>query len=239
MNEAMMDRRMKKNLKKYAVMILGRIWLPVMLAVLAAGSVYFIKNRTYEEKYRARVKLILVADDAGQRVNIYDLLRSSQMAMGDICEIIDSETVLSEVQKDCSVSLSYIRQVLSIEAIPNTRILNLTVQTGTPDKALMLIRSLEKNLREKLVDIDGNVTYRLLSEPHVDSHPVNGNHTMLYSAAAAAGGFLIGCIINLLLAEFKIGIKSLNEVSLLFEGKKILPVPGYRPVKAGQEGDGL
>jgi len=220
-------------MKKYMRMVFSRVWIMLVLAIAGALAVYFFNDTIYEEKYEAKFKLILVADNSrAPGMNIYDLIRSSQMAVGDICEIITSETVLTNVQEECGVNPVYIQEALKIEAIPNTRILNINIQTDSPELSLKLIQSLNRNLRENLIKIDNNVTYKVLSEPNVISQPINKDYTIFFIIAAALGGLILGGLLNVVIGETNIAVRNLNDIDNLFEGENILPVPRYKLMKS-------
>ena len=223
---------MNGQVKKYVKMIFSRIWVILVLAIAGAGITYFFNDAIYKEMYEAKVRLILVADESNvQNISVFDMMRSSQMAVGDICQIITSEAVLSDVEMECGVNQTYIGKILKINAIPNTRILDISVQIDSPELALKLVQSLDKNLREKLMEVDNNVTYKVLSRPYVDLTPVNKHYPVLFTVGAAIGGFILGGLINLVIGEMNMLIGNLNYICGIFEEKNILPVPTLKLVK--------
>lgn len=193
-----MNEQAKRNFR----LMFSRVWLLLILAVAGAAAAYFSYGRTFEEKYDAKIRLIIMTADVNNRaLSVFDSIRSSQMAVGDVSQIITSEMVLSGVEKDCGVSWPDIAETLNINAIPNTRTMEISVQSGSPEKALTIIQSLEKNLGEVLKSVDGSITYKVLSRPHSDAIPVNASYPFIVTAAVILGGIFLGCLLNLALGE--------------------------------------
>ena len=88
---------------------------------------------------------------------------------------------------------------------------------NTPEGALKLVESLNKNLNMALKEIDGSITYKILSRPNVDPIPVNGYYPFVFAAAAALGGLILGAIINLIIGEKNLLEKYVNIINKNFE----------------------
>lgn len=217
---------MNEQIAKYMKVIFSRVWILLVLAIVSAGAVYFTSGKVFENKYEAKMKLIITLSDPGAtNISAVDSIRSSQMAVGDISQIINSDVVLTGVEKDCNVDRFYINRVLKIDAIPNTRILSISASMNTPDGALKFVESLNKNLNMALKEIDGSITYKILSKPNVDPIPVNRYYPLVFTAAAALGGLILGAIINLILGERNLLAGEVNYIYNLFKEENILMVP--------------
>lgn len=217
---------MNEKVKKYIRVIFSRVWVILLLGVLSAATVYFSYSKVYEEKFEAKIKLIITTTDSNnQNVSVFDSIRSSQMAVGDISQIIASDAVLTNVEKESNVNQTKISQALNINAIPNTRILDISVKMNSPEISLKVIQSIDKNLREKLKEVDKYLTYKILSKPYVDNNPVNASYPIIFTIAGALGGIILGGLINLILCEMSINAGKLNRIKNLFECDSILPVP--------------
>ncbi len=217
---------MNEKLKKYISMIFSRIWIMLILAILSGIAVYAFNDKLYDKIYEAKLKIILVADETvAQSVNVYDQLRSSQLAVGDISQIIKSEAVLYSIEKECSVNQEYLVKNLIIDAVPNTRVMDISFSINTPELALKVIQSLDKNLSEKLWEVDSNIKYKILSSPRVDLIPVNKNAPVIFTILAALGGFILGGLINLSMGGLNFLTSELNRIYTIFEECSVFPVP--------------
>ena len=214
---------------KYLKVIFARIWILLILAVASAGIVYFTCGKTFEKLYEAKMKLMITLNDSSvSGMNVYDSLRSSQMAAGDISQIINSDAVLAGLEKEYGVSQENIGNALDIRSIPNTRIMDISIRMNTPERALNMVESIDSNLKVKLAEIDKSITYKILSKPSVNTEPVNRSYPVYYAAAAAMGGILLGMLINLIIGESGLPAGSMTHVRCIFPEENILPVPASR-----------
>lgn len=220
---------MNEQIAKYMKVIFSRVWILLVMAIISAGAVYITSGRVFEKKYEAKMKLIITLNDPiAANISVFDSIRSSQLAVGDISQIIDSDAVLTGVEKDCNIDRLYISKVLKIDAIPNTRILGIRAEMNTPERALKLVESLNKNLNMAMKEIDSIITCKILTSPNVDLIPVNRYYPLIFTVAAALGGFILGALINLITGEKNLLAGELNYIHNLFEEENILMIPAAR-----------
>lgn len=223
---------MNEQSQKYVRLFFSRVWLLILLVALSGVVTYFTYDSTFEPVYESRMKMMIaINEEYLQNVNIYDSLRTSQMAVGDVSQIAASEEVLSLVEKECGINQKLIEKGLTINAIPNSRIVEVSVQTYSPEMALKIIDSLDSNLYVKLSEIENGITYKILNRPYVDQKPVNSNGYLIFTLLGAFGGFLLGGLINMILGESRVMKETLYPVNGLFKNENILPVPEPKKLK--------
>ncbi|MGI6085245.1 MAG: hypothetical protein ACOYIF_07330 [Acetivibrionales bacterium] len=214
--------------RKYIKLIFSRIWLLIFLAVVSAGTSYFAHKNSFEPIYEAKIKMMIVINDEyANEINIFDSIRSSQMAVVDVSQIATSEEVLSGVEKECGVNQQILENSITINAIPNSRIIEVSMRTYSPDLALMLLRSFDKNLYAKLQEIDG-ITYKVLNRPYANETPINSNEYLLYTAMAVLGGVFLGGLINIMTGEHRLIGKDIISINGLYENENVLFVPALK-----------
>ncbi|NLL68121.1 MAG: hypothetical protein GX236_10565 [Clostridiaceae bacterium] len=217
--------------KKYIKLFFSRIWLLALLMAVSAGATYFAYKNSFEPIYEARIKMMIAINDKyANEVNIFDSIRSSQMAVVDVSQIASSEEVLSGVEKECGISQHVLENSITINAIPNSRIIEASIQTYSPELALMLLQSLDKNLYAKLQEIDG-ITYKVLNRPYADATPINSNEYLIFTGLAVLGGIFLGGLINIVIGESVLVNKSITPFDGFFENENILPVPASKKAK--------
>lgn len=220
---------MNMQVGKYIKIIFLRVWILLVLAIVSAGAAYFTANKELDKMYEAKMKIIITLSDLGaSNISVFDSIRSSQMAVGDISQIICSDSVLASVEKELKADRLNILDALKINAIPNTRIMDISVEMKTPEGALKLVESVDKNLSIKLKEIDSSITYKILSKPSVNLIPVNRAYPVIIAIGAALGGLLLGAMINLIIGEQKLLAGGLNYIHNLFEEDNILLVPAAK-----------
>lgn len=217
---------MNEQIKKYLKLAFSRIWILLILTVLSAGVVYVSRDSLFRSIYQADMKIIITLNNPNtSSISVFDSIRSSQLAVGDISQIIDSDAVLTEVEKECGLGRLEVLKALTIDAIPNTRIIGISVETGTPEGSLKLMESLERNLNLTLRNIDSSITYKILSKPDADTIPANRYQPYIFTVIAAFGGFVLGVMINLIIGERNLLLANFDYVNELFKGENILLLP--------------
>lgn len=223
---------MNENMKSYGKMIFSNIWVLLILGVAAGLLCYFFYGSKYERIYEANEKLIISINTVNSNaLSTFDSIRSSQMAVGDICQIITSDMILLNIEKECGINQIELQKALKVNAIPNTRVIDITISVNSPELALKIAESLDANLSEKLKEIDGAVGYKLLSSPHVDYTPVNRAYPIIFTIVAVLGGFLLGALVNIITVEMKANANKLEHFQGLFSEENILPVPATKMSK--------
>ena len=222
---------MNEQSGKYLKIILSRLWLIVIITALSAGAAYYTQTNSFVPKYEAKMKmLIVISDEKQQSVNVFDSLRTSQMAVVDVSQIAGSEEILSDVAAKTGSSYKQLSNALTINAIPNSRTIETSISLGSPELALKAVQALNESLYVKLGQIQNGITYKVLNKPSVGDNPINSRESLVFTILAAFGGMVLGAIINLLLGETRAN-KQLYPARQLFKEENILPVPASKKLK--------
>lgn len=182
--------------------IVKRIWLyklPIFaLAVLFAVLCTVRVAVFVEDRYVSSGMLYVTnqsdnVDDEDTEVNLSDINTAKSMST-TYQEILKTRTFLAEVSEDIGGKYSWkqIKSMLSISAVNNTQLLQISVTAATPDDAYLIAQSLIENAPDKLYSIFKNGQVAVVDDAMYPTTAV-GKGTM----SEAAKGFVIGLFLGL------------------------------------------
>lgn len=217
---------------KYIRIFFSRIWL-IMGFSLASGAItYYAYTSSFQPVYEGKMKMMVtISDNYQSSVSIFDSLRTSQMAVGDVSQIATSEEVLAYVEQKCGISQQTILKALTINAIPNSRIIEIGVKFNSPQLAQQIIGALDISLISKMRKLENGITYKILNKPYSNNTPINGNGYIIYTLAAIFGGVILSGLINIILGETRLMSESLESITVLLKNENVLPVPSTKKIK--------
>ncbi len=203
------------------------------LALLLALYTSFFVSDTYASKCSMYV-MNISTDAAGNTTGISTTgLEASQKMVNEYITILRSNYVIGDVsamlkKEGYELSVDGIRGALSMEAVDDTAMLQITATTGDPDLSRRICEALMKSAPEKVT----TVMLGLGSVSPVDA-PQDGKKVNIGLLRNAAVGLLGGCAISYLffLALFLMDntVKEEKELKERFEVNVLGVVPDMNP----------
>ena len=128
------------ELKRYINILWRRKWalISAILVVMIAMGVY---TRTQIPKYRTST-VLRIATSASGSLSYSDYVHATQL-MNTYVEIATSRSVLSELKSQ--LNLKYL-PTITVETIPNTELISISVESVYPDRAMKVANSLAELL---------------------------------------------------------------------------------------------
>lgn len=157
--------------------------LLIILISLIAGIIY--SYFYLEPVYKASTALILVqssatVDEEGQTsITQTDLTLNSKL-VSTYSEIIKRKSVLSKVVSNLGMSesdMELIKQNVSVKAVSDTEIIEITVKNQDPEKAALIANEIAKVFSEKVVEIYNISNIYILDRAEAEPNPCNINHS--------------------------------------------------------------
>lgn len=158
-------------------LFLSKLWIMVLVAVVAAGGVFAFNYFTYEPEYKSTGSIYILRQnsdiDTGSDYNSDFSLALS--VVSDCTKLLTSRTVLNEVIDDNSLSYSYaeLNSMISIENPSNTRYLEISVTTDSPEKSKMIVDSICAIGKEQIVSVMGFNQVNIVDEGTLATSPTN------------------------------------------------------------------
>lgn len=171
--------------------ILNRIVIIVLIGVLTGGMAYGYSRYFMEPQYKSTVKAYVFSkqDPDQKSITTSDLAFATYLA-NDYCELIKSEAVLEQVDKELNLNkkASEISSMIEVEVQEDTRVMEVAVTSNSPKLSKKIADKVVEVVNEKSKELmDGIEAVRRVGEAKLPTGPCSpnvGKNTML--------GFILG-----------------------------------------------
>ncbi len=163
--------------KELFYLFASKLWIMILVAVIAAGGVFNFNYFTYEPVYKSTGSIYILRQDSdidnGSDYNSDFSLALS--VVSDCTKLLTSRTVLNQVIDDNSLSYSYaeLNSMISIENPTNTRYLEISVTSDSPEKSKMIVDSVCEIGKDQIVSVMGFNQVNIVDEGTLPSSPTN------------------------------------------------------------------
>lgn len=198
---------MRTELEKYWKIFLKRIWISILLPLIAIITAWYLSQYVFEPVYESNVSLIVVNEQAESDVNdssleYYNLLVMEQLVK-DYEEIIKSRTVTEKVIEEIKMNNftpAQLAKNITVESKNGTSILEIKVKGKNPDEAKEIANKISEVFEEKILLLFNNKKVKIIDYANIPTTPVSPKTKINIVLAAFAGLFL--AIIVILLIEY-------------------------------------
>jgi len=196
------------NIKDLWDVIKKRIWLIVVVTLIAAGAGAYHSYSNNTPLYQSSARIIIGATP--------ELRNTFQV-------IIKDPTVLEKVAStlNLDVSTDTLAEKITVTSVDNTQVVSITVTDTEPNRAAKIANTTAKVFKEQIPTIMDFKDVRPLSDAKVNPWPINqSQNTTVYIAAVI--GIIVGLGLVFLLESFDDTLRTNREVEAVLE----LPVLG-------------
>lgn len=206
--------------------------LLIILISLIAGIIY--SYFYLEPVYKASTALILVqssatVDEEGQTsITQTDLTLNSKL-VSTYSEIMKRKSVLSKVVSNLGMpesSMESIKQNVSIKAVSDTEIIEITAKNQDPEKAALIANEIAKVFSEKIIEIYNISNIYILDRAEAETNPCNINHSKDLVIFAFIG-IVISIIVCLISNMLDTTIKTEEDVEKTTGLLVLTSIPDY------------
>lgn len=191
------------------------IVITVTLLGIVAGFVFNTYLTT--PKYRATATFLLSNSSSGensegQAITTTDVTLNSKI-VNNYTELIKSDTILDEVINKYRINTpkSEIKKNISVKVRTNTEFVELSVALTNNQEATTVANGILDVLNEKVKDMYNMDNVRVVDSAKVPTSPYNKS-PVKFSAIGGAVGFVLSCLIIILLNVFDDTIKDESDV---------------------------
>lgn len=193
------------EIKRYIQVVIKRLWFIILVPVLVGALAGYMNFFVFEPVYEAETTLLITGLSGGGEEEV-SALRLEDIAAGQVLiyeysAIISSNRVTDAVlQKlnDPELTHADLRNMMSIRAVNDTRIIAITVTHSDPEKAAQIADILAEEFSQVVVGLYRIENVDIIDKAQVPVIPVGPakvRNTVL--AAFAAGMFAVGLVILL------------------------------------------
>ena len=217
--------------------------LEILLITIIAVIVGVLYSYFYlTPVYKASTTLILVqssktVDSTGDSsITQTDLTLNSKL-VSTYSEIMKRKSVLSKVVSNLGMSeseMNSIKQNVSVKAITDTELIEITVKNEDPEKAALIANEIAKVFSEKVVEIYNMSNIVVLDRAEASSVPANINHAKDLVIFAFIG-IVIAVIVCLIANMLDTTVKTEEDIEKATGLLVLTSIPDYN-IENGRKG---
>ncbi len=214
--------------RELAYLFVSKLWVMILVAVIVGGSIFSFNYFTYEPLYKSTGSIYILRQDSdidkGSDYNSDFSLALS--VVSDCTKLLTSRTVLNQVIVECDLDCTYadLSTMISINNPTNTRYLEISVLSDSPEKSKMIVDSICKIGKEQIVSIMGFNQVNIVDEGTLAEYPSNSRYS--YTAVLGAiAAFILTYILFALVYIFddKISDPDMLEKQLSLSVLAVIP----------------
>lgn len=179
-----------KTFLPYAPIVLVRDlltkWLVVLVAVVTVSvAAYIFSEETYKPVYQTEATLVITSRETS--TTVFSNLKSTKELAAVFSSLLNSSTLQKVVLED--LGMSSVDCYITANAIDETNLMTIRVQSGNPRTAFLVLRSLIKHHEIVTFEVMGDVIVEVLRSPTVPTVPINSaasTHKVEMAAVASA-----------------------------------------------------
>lgn len=164
------------TLKDLWVILINRLWIMILAALVVTGGILLFNRLTFVPAYSSTATLyILRQDNAGSTRNSDSDFSLALKVVNDCDYLLKSHSVLDEVIRELNLDTDYktLSKCVSISNPENTRILEVTVESNSPENAKQIVDAICKIGQEQITEAMGFQQVNLYEYGTLNNKPCN------------------------------------------------------------------
>jgi len=191
--------------------VLKQWWVILLIAISAALLSGTLQKLTYTPSY-ATTTTFVVSKSGFSSSLAYENLKSAESVTTRFSQIADSSVLKKRVCED--LNLSWFNAEISVNVIPSSNLMSMTVTAASPREAYAIIHSVMEHAQALTAELMDSVAVKVLQEPSIPYSPRNPlNPTDAMKTSAVFGAAAI-TVLFILLSYFKDTIKNPREAAV-------------------------
>ncbi|HYF94763.1 MAG TPA: Wzz/FepE/Etk N-terminal domain-containing protein [Symbiobacteriaceae bacterium] len=214
------------DLRSIFMTLRRRIWLILLLPVLAAVMAGLVSYYVLQPVYASSTSMWVVKDGSGQ-INYNDLMLSRNLTK-TYAEVAKSRAVLSDAMVLANVkdlTVTQLQQMITVTPVRDTEIIQFTIQDGSPERAAALAAAVAEAFKGQIRTFMKVENVAVVDQAQVPTSPVRPRPLMNIAVAFVLGA-MAAVGLAFLLEYLDTTLKSPEDVT----ARLGLPVVGVIPV---------
>ena len=185
------------TLKDLWELLLRRFWILILTAVAAAGGLFLFNQLAFVPVYSSTATLYILRQDNDAATNSSDSDFSLALKVVSDCDyLLKSHSVLNEVIRELDLSISYqtLSQNISTANPENTRIVEVTAKSDSPEGAKQIVDTVCEVGQEKIAEAMGFRQVNLYEYGTIEPKPCNKTGLKTYLLVGITAAILMGAV---------------------------------------------
>lgn len=215
------------SLKEIFATLRKRIWMIVLVAVIAMGVSGVISYFFLTPIYQSSTQILVNQSNEGQQSLDINQVRTNVEMINTYRVILKSPTILEKVQNKLDLdSTSSLTENISVNSEQNSQVFSVVVKNSDPALAVNIANTVSETFQEEITSIMNVDNVKILSNAELkdNASPISPNPP-LNIAIALVVGLMAGIGLAFLLEYLDNTIKTEQDLEKLLE----LPVLGVIP----------
>lgn len=149
--------------------VLKNLWIIIIASATIAMGTFLYTESVYSDVYTSSATYAVTAK--GNTASIYSNLATAKSIAEVMTDIFSSDTLKNMIAKDLGVKR--IPGTINAELIPESTLINITVNSSSPEMAFKIMKSAVKHYPEISDYVVSNAVLDTVSEPSLPTHPSN------------------------------------------------------------------
>ena len=182
------------TLKDLWGVFIRRLWVMILAAVVVAGGLLLINRMTFVPTYSSTATLYILRQDNDTATGNSDSDFSLALKVVNDCDyLLKSHSVLDEVIQKLNLEIDYkdLSKSVSTSNPENTRILEVTVESDSPENAKRIVDALCEIGQEKITAAMGFRQVNLYEYGTLNDKPCNTTSMTTYLLAGIIAAILV------------------------------------------------
>ncbi len=177
----------QKNIRVIALkdlweIFLRRLWIILLVSILAVATAVTSISLTYKPRYNSSATLYILQQNQIQSTPGYDDFNLALKVVNDCSHFIKSHSVLDTVINNLDLDISYkeLHDNIEITNPPETRILEVVVESDSPQQAKIIVDEICVIGTEKITEAMGFEQVHFFEQGVLNENPCNRTSVLMY-----------------------------------------------------------
>lgn len=171
------------TLKDLWSIFVHRLWIIMLAAVVTVSGLFLLNRITFSPAYSSTATLYILRQDGSTATESSDSDFSLALKVVNDCDyLLKSHSVLDDVIQKLNLDINYktLSESISTSNPENTRILEVKVESDSPEKAKQIVDTLCEIGQEKITEAMGFQQVNLYEYGTLESEPCNQTGMITY-----------------------------------------------------------
>lgn len=180
------------NIKDLWEIFLRRLWIILLVGILAFSAFCTFKTVTYDPKYSSSATIYILQQNQAETKDVYDDFNLALKVVNDCSHLIKSHSVLDTVINKLELDMSYkaLYNNVKITNPADTRILEIEVISDSPQLAKEIVDEICTVGTEKITETMGFKQVHFYERGILNNNPCNQTSLIVYLFIGFAAMFL-------------------------------------------------
>lgn len=173
---------------KFLSSLYRRWWIIVLVVLVSTIFTYVYSKKAIKPLYESNVKLYIIHNQVVNDKSLnYDDIMASRQLINDYKELINSESIISNVLEDLNVKNITIEQFsnkIKVSSVNNTSVMQISVSDTSPVLAKQYADDLSQVFVDKVKELTKDNTISIVDYASMPDKPSNSNGKLFTLLAA-------------------------------------------------------